>query len=99
MEKCMRQVNSYQAKDGFIAREIAGEMLLVPTGTRTQEFNGMICLNETGIFLWEAIQTPKTVDELVEILIKEFETTVEEAKSDILDFIKCALDNQLIFEL
>ena len=30
----------------FILRNIAGEYVLIPTGTTTQEFNGLISLNE-----------------------------------------------------
>lgn len=32
----------------FILREIAGECVLIPTGTTTQEFNGLITLSETA---------------------------------------------------
>ena len=36
----------------FMLREIAGEVVLVPTGRATQNFNGMITLNEVdGIHL------------------------------------------------
>lgn len=30
----------------FMLRDIAGEVILVPTGAATQQFNGMITLNE-----------------------------------------------------
>ena len=36
----------------FILREIAGETILVPTGTAAQEFNGMLSMTDTARFIW-----------------------------------------------
>ena len=37
----------------FMLRDIAGEVILVPTGAATQQFNGMITLNEVAAFIWK----------------------------------------------
>lgn len=87
----------YQAKSGFVKREVAGETLLIPVGSTTQEFNGMILLNETGAFLWEALQKPKTEDELLRAVLDEFEIDSETALSDTRQFITNGIQNQLIF--
>lgn len=86
----------YQAKDGFVKREVAGETLLVPVGETTRNFNGMVMLNETGTFLWEALQEPKTEDELVRAILDEFETDPETALSDTKEFINNGIQNELI---
>ena len=42
-------------KSGFILREIAGSSIIVPVGERVKEFNGVINLNDTGVFLWNIL--------------------------------------------
>lgn len=86
----------YQAKSGFVKREVAGETLLIPVGATTRDFNGMIMLNETGAFLWDALQAPKTVDELLRLVLDEFETDASTASSDIEAFINNGIQNELI---
>ena len=40
----------------FIKRNIAGEIVLVPSGQTAREFNGMVTLTGTGEFIWEHIE-------------------------------------------
>ena len=93
----MKEV-SFQAKNGFIKREIAGEILLVPVGERTREFNGMIMLNETGGYLWDLLAGPKTEAALLEALLQEFDVDPETAKADLQEFLNTGLQNELISE-
>lgn len=87
---------AYRASGQFVVRTIAGETLLIPVGAATQDFNGMILLNETGAFLWEALQEPKTEDALTAALVDAFETDPETALSDIRKFINHGIQNNLI---
>ena len=43
-------------KNGFFMREVAGKYVVVPVGAQTNEFKGMIQMNQTGAFLWKALQ-------------------------------------------
>jgi hypothetical protein len=63
-------------KEGFILREIGGEIMVIPSGDEL-DLNMMITLNETGRFLWERLEEGTTVDGLVSALLAEYE--VEEA--------------------
>ena len=42
-------------KEGFILREIGGEIMVIPSGDEL-DLNMMITLNETGRFLWERLE-------------------------------------------
>ena len=44
----------------FMLRDIAGEVILVPTGAATQKFNGMITLNEVADFIWKNLDESKS---------------------------------------
>jgi len=80
----------YQANQGFIKREIAGEVLLVPVGSATREFNGMVVLNETAAYLWDLLSQPQSEAELLEQLLAEFSATREEAAADLTEFLQQA---------
>ena len=71
----------------FILREIAGECILVPTGKTSQEFNGMITLSDTARFIWENIERADSFEELVKMMLEEYEIDEETAKRDAYIFI------------
>lgn len=74
-------------KDGFILRQIAGQYMAVPTGSRTREIHGMITLNETGAFLWEMLGSDQTAESLVEALLAEYETDEQVAFDAVREFV------------
>ena len=45
-----------RVKDGFMVREVSGEILVVPVGAQSIDFKSVIRLNETGAFLWNKLQ-------------------------------------------
>ena len=71
----------------FILRNIAGESILVATGSATQDFNGMITLNEVATFILENIDECETEQVLVEKVLEEFEIDEETAKNDVREFL------------
>lgn len=83
-------------KRGFTKRNIAGSDIVVPVGEESLRFNGMITLNETGGFFWDCFQEDRTVDEVVELVLKEYEVEPEIAKRDVLAFVKMLEDNDLL---
>lgn len=73
-------------KEGFLLREVAGQTVVIPTGT-TMELNAMITLNETGAFLWKAMQEETTEDALVQALLKEYDVDEATAKDAVKAFV------------
>ena len=71
----------------FILREIAGEIILVPTGETTQQFNGLITLSDTARFIWENIERADSFEDLVKMMLEEYEIDEETAKRDAYNFI------------
>lgn len=51
--------------------DIAGEVILVPTGAATQQFNGMITLNEVAAFIWKNLDESKSKEELVDKIMDD----------------------------
>lgn len=71
----------------FILREIAGDYVIIPTGTTTLEFNGLITVNELGAFIWERLQEETTEEKLIEAIVEEYEVEEETAEADLKEFL------------
>ena len=82
----------------LILRNIAGEVLLVPTGAMAQQFNGMITLNEVAAFLWENLEEVASREEMVQKVLDEFEVDQETAAADVNGFIDMLLAQKFALE-
>lgn len=80
----------------FILREIAGECVLVPTGDTTKEYNGLITLSDTARFIWENLEKADSLDELIEMILEEYEIDEETAQQDAVKFISQLLDRGFV---
>lgn len=74
-------------KSGFIVREVAGSTVAVPLDP-THTFGNMLKLNGTGKFLWEKLCADVTLEELVSLLVEEYEIDAPTAKRDIERFLE-----------
>ena len=85
-------------KKGFTIRNIAGSNIGVPVGNAEKIFNGMITLNDSGAFFWNALLKDTTVDEVVKKVTSEYEVDEEKAKADVENFVAMLKENNLIEE-
>ena len=85
-------------KNEFMLREIAGNYIIVPVGGELVDLNAMININDTGAFIFKALETETTVDEIVNLMIKEYDIDVETAKNDVIEFIDVLRKNSMLFE-
>ena len=78
----------------FMLRDIAGEVILVPT----QQFNGMITLNEVAAFIWKNLDESKSKEELVDKIMDEFEVDEETARTDVEGFVGALYEHGLVLD-
>ena len=71
----------------IVTRKTGNEYVLVPITNNIADMNSVYTLNETGAFLWEHIDGKRTVEEIINALIKEYDIDKQNAESDVLDFI------------
>lgn len=84
-------------KKGFMLQNVAGNNIVVPTGEKTVDFNGIITLNDSGMLLWKKLETGTEREELADVLINEYEgLTNETALADVDLFIKKLEANGLV---
>ena len=69
--------------DGFKLREVCGEFVVVPEGSKLVNFNKMLSLNGSAAFLWKAVEGKDfDVQMLADLLVKEYEIEPALALSD-----------------
>lgn len=83
-------------KKEVVARRVADEYLLVPIGEAVIDFNGLFVLTESGKLLWDAIANGAEKEELVSLLINEYEIDRETALEDTNAFIKKLFDMGIV---
>ncbi len=74
-------------KNGFMLREIAGQWVVVPIGTRVVEFNGIMTLTESGAILWKKLEGGAETEELVSAILAEYDIDDKTARNDIEIFL------------
>lgn len=85
-------------KEGFMLREVAGSYVVVAVGKRSEQFNGMVNLNETGAFLWKLVEQGASRDELLNSLLEAYEVEREKAEQDVDKFISVLQQNDFVEE-
>ena len=74
-------------KREFVLREIAGDLLLVPTGKTALDLNGMLTLNEVGAEIWKMLPEVADEEEIVQRLLNDYEAKAEDIRPDVTAFL------------
>ena len=73
-------------KDGFILREVAGDVVVLPSGDL--DINAMSTLNETAAFLWKAMEQETTREAVVAAAMEKYSVSAEEAGQAVDSFVE-----------
>lgn len=85
-------------KENFEVIEIAGDYMAVPTGENMARYGGSVVLNEVSAFLLNAMKNPVTEEELLELLLNEYEVNQEKAATDLKNILNTFENLKLIEE-
>jgi hypothetical protein len=81
----------YVRSAGFVARRVAGEMVLVPVHRGSDDPRDrsalLYVLNESGEHLWQALSTGQEADELARKLTMTFDVSLDTARADVEAFL------------
>ncbi len=81
-------MKTYYEKDpAMVAREIAGELILVPIRQNVSDLRCMYTLNTVASRIWQLIEDHVTAKDIVSVLTKEYEVEAPQAEADVLDFL------------
>ena len=77
-----------QLKNNFVIREIMGDTILVPIGDHLLEFNGLITLNELGVFILKLLPEAEDDAHIVDKILDEYDVDRETAEVDVKEFLE-----------
>lgn len=83
-------------KEGYLLRTLGDTHVVVPVGQASIDLRGMISLNATGAFLWEALQSEQTEESLTALLLDTYDVEESRAAADVARFVQLLRDNDLV---
>jgi hypothetical protein len=87
METALIQAIANQ-KPYFVCKHTGEELLLVPLKGDVVDFNQFLTMNEVGAFIWEAIDTNCSFDDLVNSVYEEYDVEKSVIATDIRNFLE-----------
>jgi hypothetical protein len=70
-----------------VARVIAGETLIVPIRAKVGDLASIYSFNGTGTLIWKLLESPKTLKQLSDAIVQEYDVDSESAERDVADFV------------
>jgi hypothetical protein len=88
----------YRKQEEIVTREIAGETLLVPIRSKLADMQRIFGLNAVGEYIWQQLDGRRSLTEIHNEIVDDFDVTGEQAKIDIQEFIGQLLEADIITE-
>jgi hypothetical protein len=100
MDTEVRMDAAYAPSDDVVAREIEGEIIIVPlvAGIGDME-DELFTLNETGKVIWYRLDGAKTLSALAEELAAEFGAPAAEIAQDVAGFVHELVKRRMLIEV
>ena len=76
-----------RVKAGFILRKVGIQYVVAGTGKASENFNGMMRLNDSGAFAFRLLQEGVTEEALVTRIVAEYDVSEEAARADVNRFL------------
>jgi hypothetical protein len=70
-----------------VAREVAGEILIVPIRGKVGDLASIYSFNASGSFIWNLLEFPQTVAQLSTAIAAAFEIELARAEEDVVRFV------------
>ena len=77
---------------------LADEWMAVPVGDEASSFHGVVALSEAAAFLLNLLKEPRKEEELLNILLEQYEVDRATAEADMQSAIKMFREMKLILE-
>ena len=73
--------------ESVVSRLVAGETLIVPIRGRVGDLASIYSFNGTGSLIWQMLDSPRTLGELVEAVAQQFDVEHARAEQDVKQFV------------
>ncbi len=89
----------FTRNEQVVWRKIVDELILVPMRKDVADMETLYTLNEVGARVYELIDGKRSLREIVNSIVNEFEVTEQQAESDVSEFIEQLLEVESIHEV
>ena|SRR5581483_11067965 len=79
---------TYIRSDAVVSRLIAAETLIVPIRGKVGDLASIYSLNETATTLWETLSSPATVEDLLNVIVQQYDVERERAENEVNGFLQ-----------
>ncbi len=100
MEKNVSLNAIYKRSRDVVARTIHGEIIIIPISQKVQaeHKDALFTLNETGKAVWEKLDGKKTIGDIINSLLSEFEGSKAEIQEDVIGLIEELFKRKMIIK-
>jgi len=77
----------YKKNENLVFRKIEDETILVPIKDNVGDMGSIYNLNEMAAFVWEQLDGKKSLQDIKNRLLEEYEVSAKEAEGDLLEYI------------
>jgi hypothetical protein len=88
----------YVRSQAVVSRRVAGETLIVPVRGKVGDLASIYSFNESGSLIWQSMESPKSVAELISAVQQEYAVSYEQAERDVKQFLSDTLSVGLVEE-
>ncbi len=97
MSEGLRGDGVYGPSDGIVAREIEGEIIIVPLRAGIGDLEDeLYSLNETGRDVWRQLDGLRTLDEVVDALAADYDASRDEIDRDVRGLLEELLRRKIV---
>jgi hypothetical protein len=86
----------YVRSQAVVSRRIAGETLIVPVRGKVGDLASIYSFNATGSLIWETLESPKPLADLINAVQQEYAVSSEQAEQDVKQFLNDTLSAGLV---
>ncbi len=79
-----------------VSRRVGGETLIVPVRGKVGDLASIYSFNQTGSLIWQSLESPKTLVELIGAVQQEYAVGHEQAEHDVKQFLQDTLSAGLV---
>ena len=70
-----------------VSRRVSGETLVVPVRGKVGDLASIYSFNEVGSLIWQLLEIPRNVSELVSAVAREYDVDPQQAQQDVSQFL------------
>ena len=95
-DKINNTEDRYIANTDYVLREVVGEYMLIPTGKLSMTRNGVVTISESAAYLLKKMNVGRTISQLCDLLLEEYEVDRETALLDVQEMIDSMCQQEIV---